>query len=92
MKAQHPKQNPDARCCWICGKVGGAGFTTALRWLGYDVKPGEMAYAHSRCVLREQRKVGDARAAEIRKHVGGSRVVFDRETVEHASRETESAT
>lgn len=52
MKQRAKKQNENARCCWICGKLGGAGFTTALRNAGYEVALGEMAYAHPRCMAR----------------------------------------
>lgn len=40
------------RCCWVCGKPGGGGFTTALRHAGYDVPRGTMAYAHYGCMAR----------------------------------------
>jgi hypothetical protein len=49
---RHPKQNPTARCCWVCGKLGGEGFTHALRAAGYRMKLGEMAYAHPACMAR----------------------------------------
>lgn len=52
---RHKKQVENARCCWICGRIGGAGFTSALRALGFEVAPGEMAYAHPPCVARVQR-------------------------------------
>lgn len=45
-----------ARCCWVCGKLGGAGFTSALKGAGYDVRPGEMAYAHPGCMRFAQRR------------------------------------
>lgn len=45
-----------ARCCWVCGKLGGAGFTTALRAAGYDVKPDEIAYAHGGCMTYAKRR------------------------------------
>lgn len=59
---RHPKANPDARCCWVCGKLGGQGFTTALRNLGYEMKRGldgrngEMGYAHPKCIRKAQRE------------------------------------
>lgn len=49
-KMRHPKANPNVRCCWICGGNGGSGFTSALRFAGYEVKPGEMGYAHHLCM------------------------------------------
>jgi hypothetical protein len=42
-----PKQDPDVRCCWICGAPGGNGFTTALRLAGYRMAPGQVGYAHA---------------------------------------------
>lgn len=57
MKQRHQKENESARCCWVCGKLGGAGFTTALRLLGYDVQKGDVAHAHPNCIAREQRKL-----------------------------------
>lgn len=59
LKKRHAPKLEVGRCCWICGRVGGGGFTTALRLLGYDVKRGEIAYAHNRCVSREQRKLSE---------------------------------
>jgi hypothetical protein len=59
MKQRHKKQVEEGRCCWICGKLGGEGFTSALRALGYDVPlKGVVAHAHGRCVQREQRNKG----------------------------------
>lgn len=51
-KQRHAKSNPAVRCCWVCGKVGGSGFTTALRLAGYDVQKNEIGYAHSPCMAR----------------------------------------
>jgi hypothetical protein len=42
----------EGRCCWVCGKVGGSGFTWALRAAGYDVPKGTMAYAHNNCMQK----------------------------------------
>ena len=56
MKQRHTKAVEVGRCCWVCGKLGGAGYTVALRLLGYDVPQGVMAYAHPECIAREQRK------------------------------------
>lgn len=53
---RHIKVDPRARCCWVCGKLGGAGFTTALRYAGYDVPRGEIGYAHPVCMRRAQLK------------------------------------
>ena len=51
-RKRHKKEREDARCCWVCGKLGGQGFTTALRLAGYEMKQGEMGYAHSPCIRR----------------------------------------
>ena len=51
-----PKENPAARCCWVCGKLGGSGFTTALRASGYRMKDREMGYAHSDCMAKAMRE------------------------------------
>jgi len=51
-----PKEVPGARCCWVCGRLGGAGFTSALRWAGYRLKHNEMAIAHPRCLVDAQRQ------------------------------------
>jgi hypothetical protein len=48
---RHAKDVPEARCCWVCGKVGGSGFTHALRLFGYDTS-GQIGYAHNRCIDR----------------------------------------
>lgn len=47
-----PKENPNARCCWVCGKLGGAGFSTALRAAGYRMEHNQMGYAHPACMTR----------------------------------------
>lgn len=52
MKKRHKPQLKEGRCCWVCGKPGGAGFTTALRHAGYDVPAGTMAYAHPNCMSK----------------------------------------
>lgn len=46
------KQVETARCCWVCGKLGGSGFTTALRLAGYEMEPGHLGYAHNKCMVR----------------------------------------
>jgi hypothetical protein len=51
-----PKQRGDARCCWVCGELGGEGLTHALKYAGYRVARGEIAYAHPRCMIRAQRQ------------------------------------
>lgn len=56
LKPRHPKKNPNVRCCWVCGNVGGTGFTSALRWFGYDVPRDDVAHAHERCMRRLQRR------------------------------------
>jgi len=50
------KREPKARCCWICGRLGGDGMTTMLLELGYNVPKGDVAHAHPRCVQIMQRK------------------------------------
>jgi hypothetical protein len=50
------KQLTMGRCCWVCGKPGGQGFTIALRLAGYRVPAGEMGYAHNDCMQRAQRE------------------------------------
>lgn len=54
------KQVPTARCCWICGKLGGDGFTRQLRWFGYATE-NTVAHAHPSCVLRLQTELREAR-------------------------------
>jgi hypothetical protein len=49
------KEVETARCCWVCGKLGGEGFTNALRFAGYRMKKGEMGYAHAKCMIKAQR-------------------------------------
>jgi hypothetical protein len=61
MRPRHPKQNPDVRCCWVCGKPGGGGFTSALRDFGYDVPKDTVAQAHEGCMSREQRRLARKR-------------------------------
>lgn len=51
MKKRHKKEREDARCCWVCGKLGGDGYTNFLRWSGYNVPAGTMAYAHTKCAF-----------------------------------------
>jgi hypothetical protein len=58
---RHPKADPSCRCCWVCGKIGGNGFTTALRFAGYRMKPGEMGYAHPRCMGRAKYEAAERR-------------------------------
>lgn len=55
LKPRHRKMLPEARCCWICGKPGGMGFTRALRLAGYDVPAGEIGYAHAPCLMRARK-------------------------------------
>jgi hypothetical protein len=40
------------RCCWVCGKNGGWGCTTALRGAGYRMEPGTVAHAHPACLAK----------------------------------------
>ena len=52
-----PKSNPLVRCCWVCGKPDGTGFTAALQSAGYRIEPGkEIGYAHVPCMFRAQRQ------------------------------------
>jgi hypothetical protein len=53
---RHAKKNPAARCCWVCGLLGGDGFTAALRFAGYRMPVGTVAHAHARYVARAQRE------------------------------------
>jgi hypothetical protein len=52
----HKPASPIGRHCWVCGKVGGAGFTYALLIAGYDVPKGQIGYAHHNCMARANRK------------------------------------
>lgn len=52
-------QLAEGRCCWVCGRVGGNGFTTALRLAGYRVAKGQMAYAHAACMRRAAKEQTD---------------------------------
>ena len=54
-----PKQVQTARCCWVCGKLGGEGFTHFLRSAGYRMRLGEMGYAHARCMARAAKEAAD---------------------------------
>jgi hypothetical protein len=56
LKQRKPKSNPKVRCCWLCGLPGGNGATTALAFFGYEIKPGEIAYAHPDCMIKLQKK------------------------------------
>lgn len=59
---RHAKELEHVRCCWVCGKQGGLGFTRALDNAGYDVERrpeggyAEIGYAHPRCMARALRK------------------------------------
>jgi len=50
------------RCCWVCGKQGGAGFTRALENAGYEIprRPdgqyAVIAYAHPPCMARAMKR------------------------------------
>lgn len=44
------------RCCWVCGRPGGEGFTSALRQIGYEVPMNIVAHAHPRCMQQAARK------------------------------------
>ena len=49
---RYPKANPDVRCCWVCGRPGGYGFTEALRGAGYRMPDHTIGYAHATCMRR----------------------------------------
>lgn len=53
-KAAH-KDNAPGRHCWLCGRLGGAGFKAAFVAWGYDVPDG-MVHAHPECVAKFARK------------------------------------
>lgn len=61
-----PKMVPSARCCWVCGRLGGDGFTHLLRGAGYRMKLGEMAYAHPKCASRATAEAEDRIRANLR--------------------------
>ena len=42
-------QRPGRKCA-ICGKMGGTGFTTALRLAGVKIPEGQIGYAHADCL------------------------------------------
>lgn len=60
---RHPKDVPTARCCWVCGKLGGDGFTHALRGAGYRMQHNEMGHAHPRCMKVAQQQAARHEAA-----------------------------
>lgn len=47
-----PKERADVRCCWVCGRIGGDGFTSALRGAGYRMPMNIVAHAHPSCIKR----------------------------------------
>jgi hypothetical protein len=47
------------RCCWVCGKVGGVGFTHALQGAGYRMRRGEIGYAHPDCMGRAMKEAAE---------------------------------
>lgn len=50
---RHTRLGPlPGRCCWVCGKNGGWGCTTALRGAGYRMEQGTVAHAHPNCLRR----------------------------------------
>lgn len=53
-KVRAPPKEP-GRCCWVCGKSGGTGFTSALIIAGYRIPPGELGYAHADCMARAKK-------------------------------------
>lgn len=70
--ARATKELQTARCCWVCGKLGGEGFTRALRNAGYPVGKGQMAYAHAACMIRANKRAvarAKAKAKKARKAV-----------------------
>lgn len=60
MKQRHKKAVPGARCCWVCGKLGGVGATVALKLAGYEIGTlpngqREIAYAHPNCITKARK-------------------------------------
>lgn len=78
------KTYPAARCCWVCGGLGGVGCTSALAAAGYEVPrdaDGQftiIAYAHPGCLAlacrrASKRDLHKSKPAPILKpHAGGS--------------------
>lgn len=70
---RHKKAVENARCCWICGKLGGGGFTLALELLGYEIRRldngtagyAEIAYAHPNCIARAAKQRAARREAAL---------------------------
>jgi hypothetical protein len=59
------KAMPKVRCCWVCGKPGGNGFTKALQLEGYRIEPGkEIGYAHPKCMMIAQEQ--DRKRRQVR--------------------------
>lgn len=61
MKRRHKKSVEGARCCWVCGKLGGMGATIALEQAGYEIGTlpngqREIAYAHGPCLARVRKE------------------------------------
>lgn len=60
MRKRHAKAVDGARCCWVCGRVGGMGATVALEQAGYQIGrlpngQREIAYAHGPCLMKARR-------------------------------------
>lgn len=53
------KENINVRCCWVCGKIGGFGFTNALKGAGYRIKLNEIGYAHNNCMKRAMKQANN---------------------------------
>ena len=62
-----PKQLLGVRCCWVCGKLGGDGFTTALRGAGYRMAKDEVAHAHPACMMRAMKQAAQRQKLQRRK-------------------------
>jgi len=60
-----PKIDPNSRCCWVCGRLGGLGFTLALKLSGYRMAQGEMGYAHPGCMNRAMKQHNRRVANEV---------------------------
>jgi hypothetical protein len=64
---RHPKDDPQVRCCWVCGKLGGWGFSVALRHAGYRMKHNEMGYAHPACMKRASKQASQRDSSTLTK-------------------------
>lgn len=66
---RHPRLGPLAgRCCWVCGKNGGWGCTSALQGAGYRMELGTVAHAHPACITKAMKQAAqhETTASEVR--------------------------